>query len=378
MFCNSCGALAQTDDRFCTRCGTPLRGVEPTQANAASDESSRPAEPLKSTATAARPLAASKLETDSDKGNSEARVYRSIGALLICAGAIFFGYAVSKLGAQAAGDRIAYLIGFYFWVPIVVYFVWRSAFTKRRGFGLLLSGVAFLAVTLYQSIAILGEVEDLRRLSSMLQLMVLKAQQGEVLDNSQISTAGRYSPALVAVNDHYARIFSAKHALDSKIQSAKLETLMTAETLQNPLLTDNAIFTLGSLLAAINDADSSISKELKEIPSSGAAALPNEMRAEFERGAERGAKGSGAAFADYFRVERDLVTTATTTLKFVNSRRGYFSIRGNQLLFASRADLDIYNGYLSRIQQLAQRETDLQRRAIEKSNQTVRDLGEVD
>jgi hypothetical protein len=380
MYCPSCGVLAQDTDRFCVRCGSPLHGAGPANVPVGLLGSTTcPVDvPSSATAVSAETSADNKLEPSNRK--VETILYRWIGGLLLAAALISLWYAASQVasfaGAEVATDRIAYLVGYYFWVPIVVYFVWRSALKKRKGLGLLLFGVAFLAVSLYQSVTILHEVDDGKRFKSTLREMMLKFQQGAVLDDTQITNSGRYSPALVAVNDDYAKILSARHAFESALEAAKLETLLTPDALANPLLTDHSIATINSLRNAVDEADQSISKELDAIPHS-AEALPDALRADFATGAERGTQNSKASISQFFQIERDFLNKAVELLDFANSRRGSFSLQKNRLLFGSQADLDRYNDYVSQIQDLARKEADWQKQAAATLNQAIGQLGQV-
>lgn len=297
-------------------------------------------------------------EARPDESVSRATLYVWVGALLLAAGLGIFYYAFVKTDVEAAG-KVGYLVGFYFWVPILVYVLWKSTFNKRKGIGLLLFGVAFLGISIYQSHAMLKEAEDAKLLLSKAQAMMLKLMNGELVERSQISDVGQYSSVLLVMHDFISRTMSDFQTLNTKIETSGLETMLSPATLQSPRAITEAVVTLESLAAVIDQTETRLTSNYDEFPRViDTADIPYNVRAVFKTGAEDGIQRGRAALTEYFKIQRTFIATAVDLLAFMRERQGRFTRQGDQILFDAQADADKYNEYLQLIQALALQESE--------------------
>lgn len=303
-------------------------------------------------------VSAASVETIPDEPVSGATLYLWVAAILLTTGVGVFYYAFSNTDVEPVG-KIAYLVGFYFWAPILVYVLWKSTFKKRKGAGLLLFAIAFLGIAIYQSQAMLREAEDTKRLLSKAQSMMLKLMNGELVDKSEISGVGQYSTVLLVTHDFLSQAMGEFQALNTKIEASGLETMLSPATLANPRAIAEAIAKLESLGSLIDQTESRIISRYDEFPRTiDSADIPYNVKAEFKTGAENGIKRGKAALSEFFKIQRVFTATTIEMLDFMRQRQGRFTRQGDQIRFENQEDANKYNEYLQLIQALALQEAE--------------------
>ena len=287
-----------------------------------------------------------------------AKLFTSLGLVLAAVAIGLLYYALSESQTFGAA-KIGYMIGFYFWVPIAVYFIWKYQLGARKGRGVLLIGLAFLAVSGYESYAMLRETAEAKRLLAGAQGMMLKLMSGERVERSEVTGYGQFTPALLLMQDFVASVQTDFLALNQSIERSELETLLTPRVLRDPAAMSQAKRRLVSLRQQIDDTERRILAAYARFPSSiDHSDLPYRFKAEFRSGAERGVASGRASMATFFRIQRQFIDEALSLLTFLQQRKGSYAFRGDQILFAVQDDLNRYNGHIQKIQQLALQEAE--------------------
>lgn len=152
------------------------------------------------------PTAAPPLDQQAAESVARATLFRWLAAIFLAGGIGVFYYAFANTGVEPAG-QIGYLVGFYFWVPILAYVLWSGTFKKKKGVGALIFSVAFLGIAIYQAHGMLREEEETKQLLSKAQTMMLKLMNGELVERAELSNVGQYSSVLLVTHDFLSQAF---------------------------------------------------------------------------------------------------------------------------------------------------------------------------
>lgn len=302
---------------------------------------------------------------------ASATLFRTLAIVLLVGGVGVFYYAFTRTSVEPAG-KIGYLLGFYFWVPVLVYFVWKGTFKRRRGLGALLFSLAFLGIAFYQAHGMFREEEEAKQLLSKVQHMMLKLMNGELIERADLFNAGQYSSMLLVTHDFLSGAFSDFQTLNTAIENSGLETILSPQTLDDPPQLNAALITLQDLSPLVDRTAHQIAARYDEFPHQiDAADIPDSVKAEFRTGAEGGIKRGKELFTEFFNIQKNFLKTAVEMLQFMQTRQGRFKEQGGVLIFDSQADLETYNQYLQLIQAWALQESEWRNKQLSTSAKHV-------
>lgn len=287
-----------------------------------------------------------------------ATLFLWLGATLTTIAVGVFWYAISTTGADAPA-KIGYLLGFYFWVSIVVYFIWKRTFQKKEGMGVFLFSVAFLAVAGYESYSMFREWSDARRFLGETQTMMLKLLSGEQIERAQISGFGQYTPALLVTYDFVSTVQKDFESLNRAIEASELEQLLTPKTLRSQSAMARSQERLLSLRRHLDETENRILAAYDNFPKMiDGTTLQPYFKSQFKGGAERGIMKGKMSMSEFFRIQRAFTDEALSLLLFLQQKQNSYGFRDDQISFVSKSDLERYNKHIQNIQQLALQEAE--------------------
>ncbi len=100
--------------------------------------------------------------------------------------------------------------------------------------------------------------------------------------------------------------------------------------------------------------------------------LPNSYKSAFLNGFRKSQIEVHDIVNDFFKVEKDSCSKYNDLLNFMLSIQGTYTVQGNQILFKTNYTLNKYNEYINDIQQLSQKEADIQN-SIKENQKLKRD-----
>lgn len=300
-----------------------------------------------------------------------------LGTILSTIAIGVFWYAISTTGTNAL-NKIAYSLGFYFWVPIVAYFVWKRSFQKKEGMGVFLFSVAFLAVAGYESYSMLRDWSDAKRFLGETQAMMLKLLSGEQIDRLQISGFGEYTPALLVTHDFFSLVQKDLESLTRAIEASELEQLLTPKTLRSQSAIAHAQERLLTLQKRVDEIENRVLAAYNDFPKMvDATSLRSYFKSEFKSGAEKGIMKGKISMSEFFRIQRMFIDEALSLLRFLQKNHSSYGFRGDQILFVSQSDLERYNRHIQNIQQLALQEAEWRNTQFATSAKQLRRLEDL-
>lgn len=300
---------------------------------------------------------------------------RMVSIALTVSGLGIFYYAFTKTSVDPA-SKIGYLIGFYFWVPILVYVIWKDFFKKKKGVGILLLSASFLLISVYQSNSMLREAEEERQFLADAQNLMLKLMNGELVEREKLEDAGQYSPILFVLYDFLSGVFNDLKTLNTRFEKSGVAAMLSPQALGSPQQIEQSMKTLYELMAVVNHTEKKIAARYDEFPRQiDEANITTRIKAEFRTGAEAGIKIGRKSVAEFFVIERSLLETAVEMLGFMKEIQGQFKEKDGRLLFERQADLNKYNHYLHLIQALALKESEWRNRQLSTSAKEIELIG---
>lgn len=298
-------------------------------------------------------------ETEEEKQEDSRSTLFRFAALLLTIGSLSFLYnAINEAGIEPA-SKIGYLLGYYIWVPVLVFFAWKWLFKKRKGLYALLLAIAVLAISIHQAGAIRSEQAEAKLLQEKAVAMMLRLINGELIDRSELNEAGKYREVLLVTHEFVSGVFYDIDAFNRKIEASNPQTLLSPSTLTNPANLDAALVSVRSLVAALEQTQNRVIARYDSFPTEiQASQIPIEVKRSFQRGTDAGIIKGKDSINEYFSIQRQFLTAATEMLEFMKSRQGHFEKHGEQILFESHYDLNAYNQKLQKLNELALQEAE--------------------
>ncbi|MDS0525503.1 DUF3053 family protein [Clostridium sp. SHJSY1] len=102
--------------------------------------------------------------------------------------------------------------------------------------------------------------------------------------------------------------------------------------------------------------------------------LPNAFKSSFLDGFKNSQLETRNTLGMFFSIERDVFSKFTNLLDFMITMQGNYTIQNNQMLFKTNATLNKYNSYIEEIENLAQKETEIQNTMKENLDLKVAEL----
>lgn len=257
--------------------------------------------------------------------------------------------------------KLAYILGFYFWIPIVAFFVWRGG-GKRKGVFAMTFAILFLAAAGYESYKMYDEVRLAK--SAVRELRDLMGNAAARVDIAPKQyTKQQYqqlAPLLQFANDLAVESQKINQQMEVEIDQIGMPELFSREVLGTK--------------QSMGRAQTKLIKIRKVLESHKASAVErfNDMRRQAQnlsldlddtaKRAFLGGFNESDAVAEpltmrYFDIQIEIVNTGYEMLEYVKRHR--YTFKGDGLLFRTQAETDRYNQYRDRIMELALEESDL-------------------
>lgn len=149
-------------------------------------------------------------------------------------------------------------------------------------------------------------------------------------------------------------------AYQNAVRSAKMDEMLTPETLSSPEARSIAEARVPEVIAAIDkwEADASASLELDRREIEGAGLSPSSL-AEALSGLHRSTEKTREFIKKFAEVERGIVGVSAQIVELANMSNPQADRADNRLLFAKAADLARYNSLLDKVRVLVSRENEL-------------------
>lgn len=269
-------------------------------------------------------------------------------------------YSANKVGVDAVA-KIGYLAGYSIWIAIIIYLVWRFVLKKRERFGLFLFSLCFLALSAYESQSMIREMEESRYFLEAFQKMIVQTWSGERITKVEIEKFGRLSPLMSVSYDFFIKIQNSYLSFQKEVEESNLDNALTPKNLKSP----NSIFStrerLIYLSGKIDETEKLLFYEYGRFPNTvDATPVAPHFKSEFKKGFERGVVKQKKAITAFFQIEREIMKESILLLTFLQKRQGLYTVRGEEILFVNRRDVDEYNSHLNRIRDLALQESEWQ------------------
>ena len=284
--------------------------------------------------------------------------------ILIPASVLLVVYAASRYGAGDSTQvafRLGGLVGNALWIALVSFLLWRFAFKKKKGLGLLLFSVILLSLSVYNSIGLLLHVRGYRPLTRELRAIASDVASGSAIESRGRSKEARGTGPIVAefVNDYATGLQNRFGALQGEMAAQHVDSMLTPRTLRYPSRIRQARQGLRHLNAVIDTLERSLRPYVDSARAQAQTlSIPANERAALIAGWDATMDSSIASVGLWFDIQRSTLGQVDSILALLLDREGHYTFSGGQVMFASQRDLDRFRTYTQNLVALAQKERD--------------------
>jgi len=299
--------------------------------------------------------------------------YQGLWFSLIFVAIALYGYAAFGQGSgdpMRAGAQLGRGIGRALVLGLVSWLLWRFAFKKTRGAGLLIFAILFHLVAYHDVVVTPDREEAARSTAEQMASMLDGVVDGTSTEDIEIdeASAGELAPFLRLVKDMAAKSEAVGNRVLQDIEKLHLDDCFEEVTLSDP---DRMKEMRARLERGIRIYEEGKRDLLKLMNEYGAACkrleLPPEMRRGMLEGHEEGAKQGQAFITNLFALRQDGLRHGDKALAFLLTRQGKYRFEDGGLLFDADADAETYNRHLADVtaceEKVVRMLRDFQRRA---------------
>lgn len=281
---------------------------------------------------------------------------RLLGLALLISAFVAVGYFASRSGDWG---HWGYFLGYYIWVPLIAWALWSAVLKQKKGYLLLIVGVAYALAGTWEAFRLNRDYEEVTNFAKHGSAIFARMATGDSVSLDEITNAkfGRFEPLMLATQNYYSTLLKVFVNLQRHIEAAGLDTLLSAQTYRSTSTIGEARQKLVGLRNVVEDAEIEISRIMDRFAiEAKAVTLPAGAQASFSRSFEESLPRNKAAIKEFLGIQREFLNQSDQLLKFMLNTQGSYVISGNQVLFRRQSDLSDYNSHLSRISSLAAKE----------------------
>jgi hypothetical protein len=291
-----------------------------------------------------------------------------VGLLALIAGVLLILFSTVKFSPTpyAAGYRIGQTVAMSLAPAIIAFLLWRFAFDKKKGTGLLIFGIGFLGICALQSVNAARDSKANRLATEDVDLLIQKAMSGQPVEAKDYDEQkyGAAAPLLTIINEYVAGIQSESLKMNEEMSQLQLETLLAEQTLRDAERISGGQARLKKMREIMNRYEALFKRKAEELPARVlSSSIDEKLKQDFLRGFNSTKDQDLAQLSELFEIERRFASKADEILSFVKARQGQYKFIGSNIMFKSGRDEAEFNNLSSEIGLIAQEEIEWQERS---------------
>jgi hypothetical protein len=276
--------------------------------------------------------------------------------------------------AYRAGYRLGTVMTISLFVALAAFLIWQFALNKAKGMGVLMFAGGFLLLSVFQSAAAYREGQKAR-----LAVTDITALAQQMMSGGEVSTKdsddkkyGDMAPMVRIVSDYAKDMQNDMLEMNTEMEALGLDTMLKRETLQDAAHINGGKQRLQTMREILDRYEVRFRQRADDIPGKVAASgMDDSQKREFISGFNTTKDQGLRDISEFFTIERAFVSKTEELLDFMRGRQGRYKFTSDQVIFSSQRDVEVYNGYLTEINRIAQQENDWRLRAQSRSQEQL-------
>ncbi|MBD7913260.1 DUF3053 family protein [Clostridium cibarium] len=197
-------------------------------------------------------------------------------------------------------------------------------------------------------------------------------------ENYEKSQYGELTPILNIIRDYGTKCTAFKNDINNNISSIGLETMLNPNSLGDVEKIKSSKKKLEDTVKIYDDYETKYNDLVTNLDTSVSnTELPKEFKTSFLDGFRKSQLENSKDMKEFFKVEKDVFSKINSLMDFLLASQGKYVVKNNEILFYADADLDKYNGFIKDINNLAQKEAEIQNRIAKSKSQKLDDLNNL-
>jgi hypothetical protein len=302
-----------------------------------------------------------------------------LSVVLLLIGAALTIYSMVNFSASAydAGYRLGQMMVATVFAAIISLVIWLAPRKKSIQAGLCIFAAGFLCASLLTSANAWREYRLNRVVNEDIASMLNDLLHNQNIKPQDISEKryGKDAPIMKVCYEYYQAMQSDFNNMTQQFQEMGVESLLQKETLQDLAHIEEGQKRVQALLEIVDKTEALQRQRADEVISKiNSADLPEKSKRDFLNGFNSTKDQGFQQLGEFFTIEREIFAKIDEMLNFVRSAKGRYSFVGENLIFKSTRDVEIYNRHFEELTQLAQRETAWQERARQQGQERINRL----
>ena len=191
-------------------------------------------------------------------------------------------------------------------------------------------------------------------------------------DDIQVKSVGKYGVLERFIKELTKEATEIRNEYDNELQDANFHSILDAERLQRDVNFEDSRMMIKAARSAINKNVKQLEAFMSTLDSRvDKLDLSDKEKASMKNGLDQGMGRGIRILQKQSNLEKECITTFEDIVDFLQSKKGQWSAANGELSFDRTTDMNIYNGYIEKIQDIVSKQEAVVHESV---NQTERNL----
>lgn len=309
--------------------------------------------------------------------------YSSIVLLFISTGMIIFKSIIESPGidgiAIAVGTAVGTMLGYYPFILIPSYLIWRFIFQKKIGNTLFFFSIICFIVSINAYVNTIKMKNESKKVVKEMLSDFGDIINGKVIKkrdfNNDNEVYKNLAPLIKISNDYAWQLQNDFIKMNGEIEEQQIETILTKQTLENPQKIAQAQERLKNIYNILNKYENLLKQRQGEADRKiNNLELQIDLKKEVLASYNKEKNQNNQNMAEFFRIEKSIISEIDNLLEFLKRKKGSYWFEGENIQFLSQKDITAYNNYIINISNLIEEEKSWQVKVQNKKSKMSKDL----